>query len=258
MAVSNTLSGRQQQQNAMVITYAAGEEQVKLSPQIVRNYLVNGSAETVTEQEIVMFMQLCRCQHLNPFLREAYLIKYGNQPATIVTGKTALEKRAARCKNFAGFEAGVVVQKDGGKLEYRPGSLVLNGEELVGGWCDVHVAGYQVPVRAVVSLNEYIGRKKDGTINSQWQGKPATMIRKVAKMQAMREAFPEDFAGMYSEEELNAGDGAIPEIPAPIATPTPQEIPTPAQTPPPSVQPAPMANAEIVPPEQYGDFSDEL
>ena len=100
MAVSNTLSGRQQQ-NAMVITYTAGEEQVKLSPQIVRNYLVNGSAETVTEQEIVMFMQLCRCQHLNPFLREAYLIKYGNQPATIVTGKTALEERAARCKNFA-------------------------------------------------------------------------------------------------------------------------------------------------------------
>ena len=53
MAVSNTLGGRQQQQNAMVITDAAGEEQVKLSPQIVRNYLVNGSAETVTEQEIV-------------------------------------------------------------------------------------------------------------------------------------------------------------------------------------------------------------
>ena len=255
MAVSNTLGGRQQQ-NAMVITYAAGEEQVKLSPQIVRNYLVNGSAENVTEQEIVMFMQLCRCQHLNPFLREAYLIKYGNQPATIVTGKTALEKRAARCKNFAGFEAGVVVQKDGGELEYRPGSLVLNGEELVGGWCDVHVAGYQVPVRAVVSMSEYVGRKKDGTINGQWQGKPATMIRKVAKMQALREAFPEDFAGMYSEEELNAGDGAIPEIPAPIAAPTPQEMPP--QQIPQSVQPAPMANAEIVPPEQYGDFSDEL
>lgn len=251
MAVSNTLAGRPQQQNAMVITYAAGEEQVKLSPQIVRNYLVNGSAETVTEQEIVMFMQLCKCQHLNPFLREAYLIKYGNQPATIVTGKAALEKRAARCKNFAGFEAGVVVQKDGCELEYRPGSLVLNGEELVGGWCDVHVAGYKVPVRAVVSMSEYVGRKKDGTVNSQWQSKPATMIRKVAKMQALREAFPEDFAGMYSEEELNAGDGAIPEIPAPIAAPTPQEIPAPVQAP-------PIASAEIVPPEQYGDFSDEL
>ena len=238
--VTNTL--QQQKKNPMVITFAAGEEQVKLSPQIVRNYLVNGSAETVTEQEIVMFMNLCRFQHLNPFLREAYLIKYGNQPATIVTGKSALEKRAARCKNFAGFEAGVVVMKQNGELEYRPGSLVLNGEELVGGWCDIHVTGFKVPVRAVVSLNEYIGRKKDGTVNSQWQGKPATMIRKVAKMQAMREAFPEDFQGMYSAEELGAGDAELPEIPV-----QPQSIPQPVQEPiPAEVMPAPA------------DFSDEL
>ena len=62
-----------------------------------------------------MFMNLCRFQHLNPFLREAYLIKYGSQPATIVTGKAALEKRAARCRNFEGFEAGVVVVSRAGE-----------------------------------------------------------------------------------------------------------------------------------------------
>ena len=67
MAVTNNLTSRQK--NPMVITFAAGEEQVKLSPLIVRNYLVSGSPETVTEQEIVMFMNLCRFQHLNPFLR---------------------------------------------------------------------------------------------------------------------------------------------------------------------------------------------
>lgn len=237
MAVSNTLANRQQK-NPMVITFAAGEEQVKLSPQIVRNYLVNGSAETVTDQEIVMFMNLCKFQHLNPFLREAYLIKYGSQPATIVTGKAALEKRAARCKNYEGFEAGVCVVNHNGELEYRAGSLVLNGEELVGGWCDVHVTGFKVPVRAVVSLEEYAGRKKDGTINGQWAGKPATMIRKVAKMQALREAFPEDFAGMYSAEEVNAEELPEMAVPQPIAPPqnavnvepSPVPAPTPAAT----------------------------
>ena len=243
MAVSNTLAGRQQQTNPMVITFAAGEEQVKLSPQIVRNYLVSGSPESVTEQEIVMFMNLCRFQHLNPFLREAYLIKYGSQPATIVTGKAALEKRAARCRNFEGFEAGVVVVSRAGELEYRPGSLVLDGEELVGGWCDIHVTGFKVPVRAVVSLNEYVGRKKDGTVNAQWQGKPATMIRKVAKMQALREAFPEDFQGMYSAEELGADD--LPDMPVqpPQSAPQPAPEPIPADTP-----------AEVL----TADFSDEL
>ena len=226
MAVANSIMQNRPQKNPMVITFMAGDEQVKLSPQIVRNYLVNGNVETVTDQEIVMFMNLCKFQHLNPFLLEAYLIKYGSQPATIVTGKPALEKRAARCKNFEGFSAGVIVIDHNGALKYRDGCLVLNGEELVGGWCDVHVTNFKVPVRAEVSLNEYIGRKKDGTVNAQWSGKPATMIRKVAKMQALREAFPEDFAGMYSAEEVAAGDYEMPN--APITPPqeaAPEPIP---------------------------------
>lgn len=75
-----------------------------------------------------------------------------------------------------------------------------------------------------MSLSEYIGRKKDGTVNVQWSGKPATMIRKVAKMQALREAFPEDFQGMYSAEELNAGDGELPEIPVQPPQPAPETV----------------------------------
>lgn len=246
MAVNNSLTNRQK--NPTVITFAAGDEEVKLSPQIVKNYLVNGSAETVTDQEIVMFMSLCKFQHLNPFLREAYLIKYGTQPATIVTGKSALEKRAARCKNFEGFSAGVIVIDHNGELKYRDGCLVLNGEELVGGWCDIHVTGFKVPVRAEVSLNEYIGRKKDGTVNAQWAGKPATMIRKVAKMQALREAFPEDFAGMYSAEEIGAGDADIPEMP----------IQSPSQVQPQYEQPAPAPTPMPDEPVPIADFSNEL
>ena len=108
-----------------------------------------------------------------------------------------------------------------GKLEYRSGALVLPGEELVGGWAEVYVEGFDRPVKAAVSLEEYIGRKKDGSVNAQWSTKPATMIRKVAKMQALREAFPEDFQGMYSAEEMNVSE-EMPEIP--VEQPVPQEI----------------------------------
>lgn len=210
MAVNNTLA-RQEQRNPLEIRFMAGTEEVKLTPDTVKRYLVSGDPSNVTAQEVVMFMNLCKFQHLNPFLKEAYLIKYGSQPATIVTGKSALEKRAARCEGYKGFKAGVIVINTAGELENRIGTLVLNGEELVGGWCDVYVEKFTEPVSVTVSLDEYIGRKKDGTINSQWSGKPATMIRKVAKMQALREAFPEDFAGMYSAEEIGGGD--IPEMP---------------------------------------------
>ena len=52
-----------------------------------------------------------------------------------------------------------------------------------------------------MSFDEYVGRKKDGSLNSQWSKKPATMIRKVALVQALRETFPSAFGGMYAAEE---------------------------------------------------------
>lgn len=207
--VQNKLAAQQENK---VVEYEVNGEKVKLSPAIIRNYLVSGGGN-VSDQEIVMFLNLCRFQHLNPFLREAYLIKYGNQPATMVTGKEVFTKRARRNKDYAGQQAGVVVQKEDGTLENRIGTLVLDDEKLVGGWAKVFIKDYVEPVEITVSLSEYIGTKKDGEINSQWSKKPATMIRKVALVQALREAFPEDFSGMYSQEEIDTGNQILDETP---------------------------------------------
>jgi phage recombination protein Bet len=189
--VKNSLAAKPT--NSAVLEYDSNGETVKLSPTIIRNYLVSGGGN-VSDQEIGMFLNLCRFQHLNPFLREAYLIKYGSQPATMVTGKEVFTKRARRNKDYAGQQAGVIVQKQDGNIEDRIGALVLPDETLVGGWAKVFIKGYEVPTEISISLSEYIGTKKDGEVNGQWSKKPATMIRKVALVQALREAFPEDFA----------------------------------------------------------------
>ena len=203
MAAINNNLGPKKPMADKPIEYKCGEETVKLSPSIIKKYLVNGNGD-VTDQEVVMFLNLCRFQHLNPFLREAYLIKFGNQPATIVTGKDAITKRAMRNPKFGGQQAGVVIfHNDRNELEYRNGSLVIDGEQLVGGWAKVYVKDYEVPIEAVVSYQEYVGTTKNGEINSQWSKKPATMIRKVALVQALREAFPEDLGGLYASEEMN-------------------------------------------------------
>lgn len=204
MAVNNSLRTQPQQTiNDRAVEYKCGEEIVKISPAIIRKYLVNGNGN-VTDQEVVMFLNLCRFQHLNPFLREAYLIKFGSKPATIVTGKDAITKRAMRNPKFCGQQAGVVIfHNESGELEYRNGSLLMAGEQLVGGWAKVYVKGYEVPIEAAVSYQEYVGLTNEGAVNSQWQKKPATMIRKVALVQALREAFPEDLGGLYASEEMN-------------------------------------------------------
>lgn len=206
MAVANSLQA--QKKDNGVFEYIANGEKIKLSSTMVKKYLVSGNPDRVTDQEVMMFMTLCKYQHLNPFLREAYLIKYGNSPATIVTGKDTFTKRANKNPNYLGKQAGIIVINEEGEVINREGTFCLQNEEIVGGWAKIFIKDRE-PEYNTVSFNEYVGRKSDGTINNQWATKPATMIRKVAIVQALRECFPEDFGGMYSPEEMSNANNEI-------------------------------------------------
>lgn len=204
MAVANRLNKTataQKKENAIVSFQANGME-VKLTPAIVKNYLVSGDKDRVTDQEVAMFINLCKYAGLNPWLKEAYCIKYGTEPATMVTGKEAFTKRAEAQTNYDGVKAGIITVVENGEVEYREGAVVMPGEQLVGGWAEVFRKDRGHSTRVEVSFDEYAAKKKDGTLNKQWSGKPATMIRKVAIVQALREAFPASLGGMYSAEEV--------------------------------------------------------
>jgi hypothetical protein len=54
-----------------------------------------------------------------------------------------------------------------------------------------------------VTFSEYAGYKKNGELNSNWAKRPGTMIEKVAIMHALRNAFPNDFQGLYLREEMD-------------------------------------------------------
>lgn len=244
MAVSNTIKPQQTaaaNQNKGEFKYLANGEEVKLSAGMVRRYLVSGDPQNVTDQEVMMFLTLCKYQHLNPFLREAYLVKYGNSPATIVTGKDTFTKRANRNPNYLGKRAGIIVLNTAGEVEEREGTFSLPGEQIVGGWARIYIKDKE-PEYNTVSFEEYVGRKKDGSLNSQWASKPATMIRKVAVVQALREAFPDEFGAMYSPEEMGEVNEYIPENDTPVIVPDTtkaiEETPAPAPTPTPTPTPA--------------------
>lgn len=182
------------------ISTSAGE--VTLSPSTIRQYLVHGNGN-ITDQEAMMFMALCKAQRLNPYLREAYLIKYGTMPASMVVGKEAFLKRARSIPDCLGYKAGVICWCTERAQELRTEGYCPPACDLVGGWGEVYIRGWDFPLRIEVSLAEYIGKRKDGSPNRMWQEKPATMIRKVALVQALREAFPDALAGMYSQEEIS-------------------------------------------------------
>lgn len=200
MAVNNRLVA-QAAKSSNAVEYEIGGMKIRLTPEIVKNYLVSGNKEAVSMQELAMFMNLCKYSQLNPWVKEAYCIKYGSEPATMVVGKEAFQKRAEANPNYDGSEAGIVVLDKSEEVVYRKGTMKLPGDELIGGYAEVWRKDRTHSTRIEVSFDEYAGRKKDGSLNGQWSKKPATMIRKVALVQALRETFPSAFGGMYVAEE---------------------------------------------------------
>ena len=177
---------------------------VRITPDDIKNYI----CPQATDKEVGMFLELCRAQRLNPFIKDAYLVKYGNAPASIITGKEVFVRRANNNPNYEGIEHGIVFMRkaQGGsvQVEKREGAAVYKaaGETLLGGWARVFVKGKR-PVYCELSLDEY------STGKSNWSKMPAVMIDKCAQVGALRLAFPDDFQGLYAAEEMgNAGERA--------------------------------------------------
>lgn len=185
----------------LMVSFEVDGSIVKLTPSIVQKYIV-GSDSTITMQEFKFFTELCKARKLNPFLKEAYCIKYGNQPAQMVVSKDVFMKRAVLNKSYDGMESGIIVVGKNNEVIERKGTFKLPDEELVGGWAKVYRKDWKYPTYCSVSFEEVAQKKKDGSLNSNWAGKGATMVEKVAKVRALRETFIEQFSGMYEADEL--------------------------------------------------------
>lgn len=201
----------------------------------VRNFI----CKEATIAECRIFLETCKQYHLNPFTKEAYLIHYDNKngdtASTIVLGKTCYMKMAEAHPQYDGFEAGVIVFiPEVGEIIHREGSIVYKGEELVGGWAKTYRKDRSRPFYEEVNFSEYDTKK------SLWVTKPATMIRKVALVHTLREAFPATFGGLIDESEVpveaEADFRELSAEEAAGAVPTRRRIPKPKKE-----EPAPLA-----------------
>lgn len=199
----------------LAVVYDIDGEQIRLTPSIVQQYIVGGSGK-ITLPEFKFFTELCKVRKLNPFLKEAYCIKFGNKPAQIVVGKDAVLKRAVLNPAFDGIESGVIVQNiQTGELTERAGTFYLReSEKLVGGWAKVYRKDWTHPTYCSVAFDEVAQKKSDGYLNQNWTTKGGTMVEKVAKVRALRETFVEDLGGMYEADE----------VPLPISQPSFRDV----------------------------------
>jgi phage recombination protein Bet len=182
----------------------AEAESIRITVGMVKNTLAvrSRSGAEPAERDLLTYMMLCKSRRLNPFVGDAYLLGYDTQDGTkwsLITAVQALRKRAEAHPDYDGCQRGVIVERNGDLIE-REGSIVLDGETLIGGWALCKRKGQSLPYRETVKLSVYTTGK------SRWNKDPAGMIVKCAESAALRRAFPSDLAGLYLREEFESED----------------------------------------------------
>lgn len=180
-----------------LVKYESSFGMVELTPNTVKQFLVKGNSK-VSDQEVKLFIEMCKAQKLNPFVTgEVHLIKFGQQPAQMIVGYDTYKRRAEENPAYLGKESGIVVMR-GSEIIKKEGACIYPNEMLIGGWCKVckQRGTRETATYKEVSFSEY------NKGNAVWKEKPCTMIEKVAISQCLREAFPKDYEGLYTAEEL--------------------------------------------------------
>lgn len=181
-------------------------QEIALTPDNVRRF-INDKA---TNEEIALFLNICVMYQLNPFKREVFLIKYGNEAASFVVGYEVYLKRAERTTKWDGFE--IITEGSAKDMTLKAICKVFRkdwGRALVH---EVYLDEYLQMKDEMRWDNDKQRMVKTGkrVPTAMWQNKPRTMLKKVAIEQAHRMAFPDEFAGMpYAEEEMPVEADAI-------------------------------------------------
>ncbi|MDO5575650.1 MAG: phage recombination protein Bet [Fibrobacter sp.] len=168
------------------------KELAVIDEKTVVNYMTaSGVGNNLASNEKKMFIEMCTLYGLNPFKREIYCTAYGTgqyRQFSIVTGYEVYLKRAERIGKLDGYDVDTALDDKGNPIK----STVT-----------IYRKDWTHPFKHTVFFKEYVQHKKDGTVNKFWGDKPITMIEKVAKAQAFRLCFPDEFDGMpYTREEM--------------------------------------------------------
>lgn len=136
-------------------------------------------ARDTSPEEYWIFANYCKATGLNPLKNEIWCIKT-SQRLQLMTGINGYLAIANRHPQFDGMQT--IINEQGNKI--------------VSATCRVWRKDRKHPHEATAYFEEF--RKNSPT----WSSMPRKMIEKVAKCHALREAFPQEMNGLYTEEEM--------------------------------------------------------
>ena len=139
-----------------------------------------------SNDELNLFLHVCKHTGLDPFLRQIYSISRGAQ-RTIQTSIDGFRLIADRTKKYMPGREPTFTYDSKGKLLTATSYIKKMGPD--GSWHEVSASAH---------FNEY----NPGN-NKIWDKMPHVMLSKCAETLVIRKSFPADLSGIYSDEEMH-------------------------------------------------------
>jgi len=136
-------------------------------------------AKDATDEEFMLFLEICRAYNLNPLLREIWFVKFKGREPSIFTSRDGYLKIAHASGKLDGIESRVIEDSDGKPLKAI---------------CTVWRKDMSHPFTSEVKFSEYFNPNSEA-----WRKYPSAMLIKVAEVFALRRAFA--ISGLVTREE---------------------------------------------------------
>lgn len=152
------------------------------------------AAPEATQEEFDWFLYVCQRTGLDPLLRQIHLVrryddKQKKHVSTVQTGIDGYRTIADRTGHYAGNDDPIF------DSENAPTRATVNVWKMV--------AGIRCPFEASARWSQYCPAGNGGFM---WKKMPHLMLGKCAEALALRKAFPQQLAGIYTNEEMEQAD----------------------------------------------------